>query len=161
MCNSRGDTGFARRCDVGCGRALSAAVTATVCVLVATLALMPGSDDKINDSTTGSEDSGSIEQTDSGHDRPNVDEATADEASTDGILSQIAGEQRLERNFVDEINAVESALRNLETSHTSEGSGFLHDGTIEWGAEIDDLHRRLAAVEQSLAIPTSSPGDSE
>jgi len=143
------------------GRALSTAVTATVCVLAATFALMPDPDGKTADSTSNADASGAVGQTDSGHDRPDVDDATSDEAGADGILSQIAGEQRLERNFVDEINAVESALRNLESSHSSEGSGFLHDGTIGWGAEIDDLHRRLAAVEQSLAIPTSSPGDSE
>ena len=90
-----------------------------------------------------------------------ADEPSADEADADGILSQIAGEQRLERNFVDEVNAVESALRSLESSHSSEGSGFLHDGTIGWGAEIDDLHRRLTAVEDSLAVRTSSKGNSE
>lgn len=139
-------------------RALSAGTTATVCVLVAMLAFMPNSGGKPVDTSSVSRSVGQMgsEQTQS-----IADEPSADEADADGILSQIAGEQRLERSFVDEINAVESALRNLESSHTSEGSGFLHDGTIGWGAEIDDLHRSLAAVEDSLAVRTSSKGNSE
>ena len=87
-----------------------------------------------------------------------VEQPAAELPNADRILSEIAGEQRLERGFVDEINAVQAALTSLEASHTFEGSGFLHDGTIEWGAEIDDLQRRLTAAENSLAVPTSSEG---
>lgn len=143
------------------GRALGATIVATVGLLAAAFALMPDSGGQPTDSTVAGEASGSVEQTDSGRDLPNADSATGAEAGADGILAQIAGEQRLERNFVDEINAVESALSNLESSHTSDSSGFLHDGTIGWGAEIDELHRRLTAVEESLAVPTSSKGNAE
>lgn len=145
------------------GRALGATVAATACVLMASLALMPDSAGKPVDTSNVSAAAGIAEQTEtgSGRDRSNADKGSADEAVADGILSEIAGEQRLERNFVDEINAVEAELRSLESSHSSEGSGFLHDGTIGWGAEIDDLHRRLAAVEDSLAVRTSAKGNSE
>jgi serine/threonine protein kinase len=84
------------------------------------------------------------------------EEVNSEDAKSDGVLSAIAGEQKLDRDFADEINAVQITLRDLEAAHTFEGSGFLHGGTTGWGAEIDDLHRRLVAVEESLAIPSSS-----
>jgi hypothetical protein len=88
--------------------------------------------------------------------RTRGEEVNSEDAKSDGVLSAIAGEQRLDRDFADEINAVQMTLRDLEAAHTFEGSGFLHGGTTGWGAEIDDLHRRLVAVEESFVVPSSS-----
>jgi hypothetical protein len=134
------------------GKALAGALAATVCGLAAAFMFLPDSSEKTTDTVGAAESSGDVE-------RSEADNSSVNETRTDGILSAIAGEQRLERRFVDEISAVEAALSNLEASHTFEGSGFLHDGTIGWGAEIDDLHRRLTAVEDALAVPTSSEGE--
>lgn len=76
------------------------------------------------------------------------------------ILSAIAGEQRLDRNFADEINAVQTALRNLELTDTYGGDPSLFEADT-WNAEINDLRRRLSAMEDSLEIPDLKNGDQE
>lgn len=133
------------------GKAFAGVFAVTVCGLAAAFMFSPDSNEKSVGTEEGAKDVG----------RPVAELLNADagEAKADRILSEIAGEQRLERGFVDEINAVQAALTSLEASHTFEGSGFLHDGTIGWGAEIDDLQRRLTAAENSLAVPTSSEGE--
>jgi predicted Ser/Thr protein kinase len=85
---------------------------------------------------------------------------SAKETESEQIRSAIAGEQRLERNFVDEITAVQTALRDLEAAHTYDGNQSLHEADA-WGAEINDLQRRLSAVEDSLVIPDLKNGDQE
>ena len=138
------------------GRKIAGAVVATVCGLVAAVMLFPDSGGPLTD-TTGSAESIALAE-----ELPTErNQATRPGAESQEILAEIAGEQRLERSFADEIKAVQDSLRDLEASHTFEGSGFLHDGTIGWGAEIDDLHRRLTVVEDSLAVPTSTEGEFE
>jgi hypothetical protein len=134
------------------GKALAVVLAATVRRLAAAFMFVPDSGEKTIATVGATEGSGDVERSQAEH-------AKLGGAKANGILSAIAGEQRLERSFVDEISAVKAALSSLESSHTFEGSGFLHDGTIEWGTEIDDLHRRLTAVENSLAVPTSSEGE--
>lgn len=136
------------------GKTTFGVFTAMVCVLSAVLMFASDSGEETTKPVGAAEASAEIEREISGADNTeNV------EPDADGILASIASEQRLERNFADEINSVEAALSSLEVSHTFEGSGFLHEGTIEWGAEIDDLQRRLTAVEHSLEVPTSSEGE--
>jgi len=136
------------------GKAIAGAIAVTVCGLSAAFLFPLDSGEKAIAPVSAAAGAKEVK-------RPVAEFLNADagEAKADGILSEIAGEQRLERSFVDEISEVEAALSNLESSHTFEGSGFLHDGTIAWGTEIEDLHRRLTAVEDSLAVPTSSVGE--
>lgn len=138
------------------GKAIAAAFAVTLCAFVAVIMFSPDSDEKETGAVGSFETS---EEAERDTPEPAATNVVVDGAGDSGVLSAIADEQRLERGFADEINAVQAALTSLEASHTFEGSGFLHDGTIEWGAEIDDLQRRLTAAENSLAVPTSSEGE--
>lgn len=112
-----------------------------LCGLVSLAVVFPGDDPAGDDSDTIPAQSGGSEQA--------VDHE-------EKVLSAIAGEQRFERNFVDEISEVQAALRNLEADHFFGEPG--DPRTIDrdaWQAEIADIHQRLSAAEESLAIPSS------
>ena len=82
--------------------------------------------------------------------------ASRGEDEDEKVLAAIAGEQRFERNFVDEINEVQVALQNLEADHDY---GEIGDSSLidrdAWQAEITDIHQRLSAAEESLVISNS------
>jgi serine/threonine protein kinase len=124
-------------------KVLAGAAGLLCCALIAAAAFLP------ND---GQEDASAESDVSPG--------ADTEQAEAEQIRSAIAGEQRLERNFVDEITAVQTALRDLEAAHTYDGSQSLNEADA-WSAEISDLQRRLSAVEDSLVIPDLKNGDQE
>lgn len=119
-----------------------AACLLSVCLVVA-LALFPD-DDQQGDGIDETASPGRVES----------------QRQSDEFLSAIAGEQSLERTYVDEITAVQTALRDLETTHNYSDIQY-SQGADSWSTEVDDLQRRLSAVENSLVIPESKNGDQE
>ena len=118
-----------------------AAGAIALCGLASLATVFSGDDPAGDASETGSTQAGGSEQS-----------ADHDER----VLTAIAGEQRFERNFVDEISEVQAALRNLEADHFFGEPG--DPRTIDrdaWQAEIADIHQRLSAAEESLVIPSS------